>query len=95
MSAYEWPYWSIDIPGLTEREARSVVEHLPTLGIEGEGIMVDPRFFVTVHLDRDSAQAILEALRMAQGDPNLVGDTRSTMDGLYDNFRELIAGLAG
>lgn len=61
----DFPYWSIDMPGLDERRAvelaglvrRSVDGIVPTL--------VDPKLWLTLHLDRETAEVIREALASA------------------------------
>jgi hypothetical protein len=67
-SEAEW-YWAVDIPGLTERQAKELVQLCEDAGIGEEvGCMpVDPRDFLTVALDRKSVEALVQALDGGQG----------------------------
>ena len=57
-------YWSMDVPGLTEAEAKELLEWVEAkqLGWFGSASAVDPASFLTLHLDRDSAQMIYDGL---------------------------------
>ena len=57
-------YWSVDIPGLTEGEAKQLVEWVKAqqLGWFGSASAVDPGTFLTLHLDRDSARILHDGL---------------------------------
>ena len=57
-------YWAIDVPGLTEPEAARLVEVVKTegLGHFGRAEALSPREWVTLHLDRASAQMVHDAL---------------------------------
>ncbi|MFE3514448.1 hypothetical protein [Streptomyces sp. NPDC059166] len=59
------PYWSIDMPGLDEHRA---AELAGLVRRSDAGIMatpVDPRFWLTLHLDRETVEVIREALAAA------------------------------
>jgi hypothetical protein len=60
----EDPYWSLDVPGLTEAEARQIVEWVKVSGAGwfGKESPLDPRDWLTLHLDRESAQTLHAAL---------------------------------
>ena len=51
-------YWNVDIPGLTEVQAGSLVTSLPGL----PGSTIDPRQWFTVHMDRETAKVLRLAL---------------------------------
>lgn len=58
-------YWSVDLQGLDEAGATVIVgvaESLP--GVIG-GQAVDPRTWLTLHLDRDTVESLAAALRAA------------------------------
>ena len=54
----------MDVPGLTEAQAQQLVEWVETqeVGQFGKGTALDPRAWLTLHLDRHSAQMIYDAL---------------------------------
>jgi hypothetical protein len=54
----------VDIPGLTESEARQLEEWVEgkNFGWFGSASTVDPTVFLTLHLDRDSAQMVYDGL---------------------------------
>jgi hypothetical protein len=58
------PYWSVDIPGLTEGEAKQLVEWADAkqFGWFGSASAVNPTMFLTLHLDRDSARMLYDGL---------------------------------
>jgi hypothetical protein len=62
-------YWSVDIPGLTEEQAASLVDCCPEL----PGTVVDPRHWFTVHMDRETAQVLRSALLSLGSDSIGVG----------------------
>jgi hypothetical protein len=56
------PYWSLDLPGLTESQATDLLcvaeaRH----GIVG-GSAIDPKAWLTLHVDRSTAETIAAAL---------------------------------
>ncbi len=53
-NAVEWPYWSVDIPGLSQTEAQKVLTMAAQAGIGIGGSLVDPALFLTLILDRDT-----------------------------------------
>jgi hypothetical protein len=57
-------YWSIDVPGLTEAEAKELLEWVEAKQLRwfGSASAVDPASFLTLHLDHDSAQMIYDGL---------------------------------
>jgi hypothetical protein len=67
--------WTLDLPGLTEGKARKAVEvlreHAPeTLADveDADAVLVDPRVWFSVIIDRDTAIATRDALRLARSD---------------------------
>jgi hypothetical protein len=55
-------YWSVDIPGLTELEAHRLLRWVETesVGWHAKGTALDPRVFLTLHLDRASVQMLYD-----------------------------------
>jgi hypothetical protein len=58
------PYWSVDIPRLTEGEAKQLVEWADAtqFGWAGSTSAVNPTMFLTLHLDRDSTRMLYDGL---------------------------------
>ncbi|HEY2742886.1 MAG TPA: hypothetical protein VGI69_11985 [Gaiellaceae bacterium] len=63
-AASEGHYWSLDVPGLTGAEARQIVEWVEanSAGWFGKASPLDPREWLTLHLDRESAKTLHVAL---------------------------------
>jgi hypothetical protein len=80
------PYWSVDIPGLREEEARQLLQWASAnrAGWFGNGTAVDPREWLTLNLDRESVQMLLDALRAA---PNLAPGA----DAMAEDFADWLA----
>lgn len=51
-------YWHVDIPGLTEERAESLVARYPGM----HGTVVDPKQWFTAHMDRETAEVLRNAL---------------------------------
>jgi hypothetical protein len=67
-------YWSMDIPGLTRSQA---LEMSSILRDRWEGLNpnpVDPATFLTLHMDRESADVIRTALSKVSGESRLIAD---------------------
>jgi hypothetical protein len=58
-------YWAVDFPGLTAEGAAELLRLSAERGIAG--VAADPDLFLTMHLDRATAEAIAQALAGAQG----------------------------
>ncbi|MEU5786867.1 hypothetical protein ABZ754_03940 [Micromonospora purpureochromogenes] len=54
-------YWSVDIPGLRERDVEELTRLIDELERDLVVVPVDPSYFLTMHLDRSSVQALLDA----------------------------------
>jgi hypothetical protein len=74
------PYWSLDIPGLTEAQANQLLDRIREkhLGSFGFGTAIDPAAWLTLHLDRASVQMLYDGLmsnpETATPDHGLAGD---------------------
>jgi hypothetical protein len=79
-------YWGIDIPGLTEDEAKRLAEWADTnqIGRSGPAIICDPAFSLTVSLDRASAQMLYDGLmsnpETASAEHGLAGEISDWLD---------------
>ena len=65
-------YWGIDMPGLTREQAVELVSIIKSTGLDLEPILVNPAIFLTLHMDRDTVQALRSGLLGTQSD--LIGD---------------------
>jgi hypothetical protein len=61
-----WPYWSVDLPGLSRLNAQQVLEMAERSGLSFGGTLVDPAQFLTLHLDRPTVEAVYVALSRGQ-----------------------------
>lgn len=59
-------YWSVDLPGLDRSSAESLVRYAADAGMSDAGAAVDPREFLTLHLDKSTAIAVSAALSRTQ-----------------------------
>jgi hypothetical protein len=60
-----WPYWSIDLPGLSRSKAHALLNVAEDMGISFGGTLVDPAKFLTLHLDRPTVESAYRALTSA------------------------------
>jgi len=61
----DFPYWSIDMPGLDERRAAELADLVRRSDAGIVPTLVDPRLWLTVHLDRETVEVIRDALASA------------------------------
>jgi hypothetical protein len=66
-------YWSLDIPGLTESQADSLIAHAKAQGFghpewESPGSVVDPSHALTVHMDAATVRMLARAIEAAGPD---------------------------
>jgi hypothetical protein len=55
-------YWSVDIPGLTEGQAKAIADNSEGLGYFGTGHAVDPHRWLTMHMDRWTVEFLERAV---------------------------------
>ncbi|WP_344794984.1 hypothetical protein [Frondihabitans peucedani] len=66
----EYPYWSVDVPGLDEIRAEELRKRCLQLGLDAE--LVDPSEFVTLHLPEPLVGALVAhfaSQELAKGSP--------------------------
>lgn len=61
-----WPYWSLDLPGLSSAKAHELLKMAERSGMSFGGTLVDPAQFLTMHLDRPTVEAVHSALSRRQ-----------------------------
>ncbi len=57
-----FPYWSIDVPGLDENDAKELVQLAGKRSGVG-GFVVDPHHLLTWHMDRATVEILADVLR--------------------------------
>jgi hypothetical protein len=62
MSARDWPYWSVDLPGLSQAQAVEIISAAERAGLPSGGTAIDPREVLTVHLDRRTVESLHHVL---------------------------------
>ena len=64
MAGGDGRYWSLDAPGLTEEQAKQLLDEVKEqqFGWFGSGIAVDPSAWLTLHLYRASAEMLYDGL---------------------------------
>jgi hypothetical protein len=60
-------YWSVDIVGMTEEQARLVSSSIQGVGVELPTLLMNPRNFLTLHLDRESVRILASGLANLPG----------------------------
>jgi|SRR3954468_8840202 hypothetical protein len=78
-------YWSLDMPGMTAGQALQVISVIKGKGLGLEPLLVDPANFLTLHLDRESVQAMVHGLAGVRPDP--------VSDGLRESLEEWLTWL--
>jgi hypothetical protein len=68
ISESSWPYWAVDLPGLSQTQAEALLAMAHHAGMPNGGTVVDPRRFLTLHLDGFSVQSLLRALNFAMSE---------------------------
>lgn len=78
-------YWSLDIPSMTAGQALQAISAIKEKGLGLEPLLVDPANFLTLHLDRESVQAMVDGLAGVRSDP--------VNDGLRESLEEWLTWL--
>lgn len=83
-----WPYWSVDLPGLTEANARRLLSWAADEDVALGGIAVDPADAFSVHMDRDTVAALLVSLEVALRSDGLSAEQAEVARGFADQLRD-------
>jgi hypothetical protein len=82
-----WPYWSLDLPGLSQAKAQELLGMAERAGMSFGGTLVDPAQFLTLHVDRPTVEVIRDVLSRRRES----SDMASQSDGVMINgFIELL-----
>lgn len=71
------PYWSVDIPGLGEQQADELTRYAEEQ-LDLRGSSINPDLFLTMHVDRDTVQAMALAMSSSSHEP-IVGAVLESM----------------
>jgi hypothetical protein len=82
-----WPYWSIDLPGLSRSSAEELLQVAEQEGLSVSGSLVDPALFLTLHIDRETVDAVCTALSRVDWPDAAAGQPVSA---IVNGFRELL-----
>lgn len=72
-------YWSLDISGMTTKQGLQVVSAIKASAPFLDVLLVDPTKFLTLHLDRESVEAIVEGLAGVRLNP-VNGSLRESLE---------------
>ena len=61
----EWPYFSLDLPGLTREGARRLLNVAGREGLSLGGSVLDPRQWWSNHMDAETVRAVALGLELA------------------------------
>jgi hypothetical protein len=86
-----WPHWSIDLPGLSEANAKRVIAWSAQENLALGGSAVDPAGSFTSHIDRAMAESLRDGLRIALDSNALSEEQRSMMTGFTETLEEWLA----
>lgn len=75
-------YWTVDLPGMSAEKADDLLRSAARIGLTGTA--VDPRRWLTRHLDVDTVDALLRKLSDSPAEP---GD-EVILTALVDDIRE-------
>lgn len=73
-------YWSVDIPGLTEDEASSLASYVNGK-YHRHCIALDPQLWLTLHMDRETAETLKQALAAFELSGGDVGGLKEDVEG--------------
>jgi hypothetical protein len=82
-----WPYWSVDLPGLSRSSAEQLLQVAQQEGLSVSGSLVDPALFLTLHIDRETVDAVCAALSRIDWPDAVAGQPVSA---IVNGFRELL-----
>ena len=82
-----WPYWSVDLPGLSRSSAEQLLQVAQHEGLSVSGSLVDPALFLTLHVDRETVDAVCAALSRVDWPDAVAGQQVSA---IVNGFRELL-----
>ena len=88
---YVWPYWSVDLPGLSEANSRRLLIWAAHQNVALDGIAVDPADAFSVHMDRETVSALLTSLEIALRSDELPSDQVAVVRGFADQLHDWLS----
>ncbi|MCA0144548.1 hypothetical protein [Blastococcus sp. LR1] len=86
-----WPSWSVDLPGLSEANAKRVIAWSAKEQLAIGGSPVDPAVSFTSHIDRAMAESLRDGLRIALDSKALSEEQRDLMAGFAETLDDWLA----
>ena len=83
-------YWSVVIPTLTRQEAELLLSMARSIRSNLEGSLVDPYYFFSLHIDRDSAETVHAALNLLMNSSTSSIQEKGTARGLTEIINDWI-----
>jgi hypothetical protein len=90
---FNWPYWSVDLPGIGCAQAEELLAMAVKAGMSFGGTAVDPNYFLTLQLDRFTVEALYRALSPAERDLATKGTEGRVAFGVREMLKEWLDGL--
>ncbi|GAA1845744.1 hypothetical protein [Agromyces salentinus] len=84
-------YWSIDATGLDEEDAKYLARAAAELPSVLVATPLDPRLWLTRHLDADTVQTIVRGLEVAIGSGQVPENDRQDIHDVIDDFDEWLS----
>jgi len=88
------PYWSLDVPGLSQRQAEDLQSFVKDSGVSDFATPVDPTEFLTLHIDRDTAAALLRAVDQERSERAARSGGHLVLDGLSELLADWLSRVA-
>lgn len=89
-----WPYWSVDLPGLTEAGAERLIAPAEGDGLSLGGSSGDPRQWFTVHVDVHTVRSVLRALQTLEPDALSTADA-VVVEGITEDLQDWLSEASG
>lgn len=83
--------WALDLEDLSEERAKWAAELLTARGVPA--VPVDPRLWLTWHLDRASIEALIVGLRAGLDRGSVSGDAAAAIASLLEDCESWVADL--
>jgi hypothetical protein len=84
----EWPYFSLDLPGLTRGGARRLLEVASREGLSLGGSIIDPMEWWSGNMDAETVQAVTRALELAMKVGSLTEEENRIVSLMFGSMRE-------
>jgi hypothetical protein len=89
-----WPYWSVDLSGLTEINAQRLLAWAESEGVTLKGNVVDPARSLSVHIDDATVEALKTALELALPSKAMPSEQIEIVRGVIDLLSDWLSGRA-